>query len=639
MKETLIRLSLIIILPVLCGILFWKYLPIASSNSQDLQKDREMAEYIKRVTNRTSEGLTEVQTKNGVMVDLQGRFQNVFLARLDEKERLRTACVTDLEEANRFFKRNLETGQPLAEGLNNEEESIYEIAERHKMSPEELIFYKKLIKDFQEGNLGPTNANITIINNDGPNEGFNDPTPVSPEGGNNGTTLGQQRLNVFNFAAQIWGAFLDSSVTIQVRSNFDPLTCTSTSAVLGSAGTIYVIRDFTNAQLTNTWYHAALANKQAGTDLSTTNPDIQATFNSSLNGNPSCLGGFRFYLGLDNSTPSNTVNLLVVVLHELGHGLGFSSFVNGSTGQLFNNLPDVYTTFMFDRTQNLYWNNMTNGQRQASATNNGNVLWDGPNVRIASSFLTSGRETSTGRVQLYTPTTFQSGSSISHWDTAASPNLLMEPFITTGLPLTLDLTRQQTRDVGWYRDTNNDLTPDTITNVTPSSNILAIGSTASVTWTNTGGFNRNVIVELSTDGGTTFPIVLGSNVTNTGSFSFTVPNTPTGQARIRVREDNFVQPSGVSSNFIITNNSNASVTVSGRVLRSNGRPVASAIIRMIAQDGSTRIAMTNPFGYYRFFEVPIGTYTFSVTKKGLSFQDRVVNITEDTSNLDFVASP
>jgi len=603
------------------------------------EKDREMAEFIKRVTNRTSEGLVPVETKKGVVVDLNGRFQNVFLARLDETKDLRTACITDINEANLFFRRNLETGQPIYEGLKNDEESIYELSERHKMTPEEFLFYKEMIDKFQKGELGPVNATINIINNDGANEGFNDPTPVSPEGGNLGTTLGQQRLNVFNYAAGIWGAFLDSSVPIQVRANFNPLPCTATSAVLGSAGTYLVIRDFPNAQFASTWYHIALANKQAGIDLSTTYPDISAQFNSSLNNDPNCLGGWRFYYGYDNSTPPNTINLLVVVLHELGHGLGFSSFVNGSTGSLFSGFPDVYTTFMYDRTVNKYWNNMTNAERQTSATNNGNVLWDGPNVKIASNFLTGGRENSTGRVQLYTPTTFASGSSISRWDTAATPNLLMEPFINTGLPLTLDLTRQQTRDIGWYRDTNTDLTPDTIINVTPSNGVLQIGSTAQVNWTNTGGFNRPVIVELSTDGGNTFPITLGTNITNSGSFTFTVPNNPTAQGRIRVREDNFVAPAGVSSNFIITNFSAASVTVAGRVLNSNGRGVALAVVRMTSQNGTLRTTLTNPFGYYRFNDVEIGSYIFSVRKKGLSFENRAVNIVEDTSDLNFVASP
>lgn len=611
----------------------------AYSQSPDFEKDREMAEFIRRVTNRTSDGLTEIQTKNGVIVDLQGRFQNVVLARIDESKFLRTACVVDLNEANLFFGRNLETGEPILGGLLNAEESIYKVAKRHGMSPEEFVFYKNLIQQFNEGKLGPASSTITIINNDGAGEGFNDPTSATPEGGNTGTTLGQQRLNVFNYAAGIWSAFLDSGVTIQVRSNFDPLTCTSTSAVLGSAGTISVVRDFTGAQFTNTWYHVALANKRNGSDLVPANPDIQATFNSNLNGNPSCLGGWRFYMGYDNSTPPNTINLLVVVLHELGHGLGFSSFVNGSTGELFMNFPDVYTTFMFDRTANLYWNNMTNAQRQASAVNANNVLWDGANVRIASGFLTAGRESTTGRVELYTPSTFSSGSSISHWNTSATPNLLMEPFITTGLPLTLDLTRQQTRDIGWYRDTTNDLVPDTITNVAPNNIILTVGSVAQVTWTNTGGFNRPVRIELSTNGGSTYPITLGTNVTNTGSFTFVVPNNPTAQARIRVREDDFVEPSGVSTNFIITTLSSASVSVSGRVIGTNGRGVASAIVRMVSQNGTEKIAVTNPFGYYRFTDVEVGAYVFSVKKKGMNFADRAVNITEDVYDLNFTALP
>ena len=53
---------------------------------------------------------------------------------------------------------------------------------------------------------------------------------------------------MFNAAAAIWGAFLDSSVTIQIRSQFDPLSpCSSSGGVLGSAGALYVISDFPNA--------------------------------------------------------------------------------------------------------------------------------------------------------------------------------------------------------------------------------------------------------------------------------------------------------------------------------------------------------------------------------------------------------
>lgn len=46
-------------------------------------------------------------------------------------------------------------------------------------------------------------ATIFVVNVDGPGEGFNDPAPAAPVGGNPGTTKGQQRLNAFNYAAGI----------------------------------------------------------------------------------------------------------------------------------------------------------------------------------------------------------------------------------------------------------------------------------------------------------------------------------------------------------------------------------------------------------------------------------------------------
>ena len=100
-------------------------------------------------------------------------------------------------------------------------------------------------------------ATIVIVNADGAGEGFNDPTPVAPVGGNPALTLGQQRLNAFQHAASIWGATLTSIVTIKVEATFDPLTCTPTAAVLGAAGAADVrMADPTGTFLprANTWY-------------------------------------------------------------------------------------------------------------------------------------------------------------------------------------------------------------------------------------------------------------------------------------------------------------------------------------------------------------------------------------------------
>src|SRR5687767_11904432 len=110
-------------------------------------------------------------------------------------------------------------------------------------------------------------ATIVIVNLDGPGEGFNDPTPAAPVGGNPGTTLGQQRLIAFQHAAEIWGSTLDSNVEIRIQAAFNPLG----PGVLGSAGATAVFRDFAGvglfpgAEFPATWYGFALANKRAGT--------------------------------------------------------------------------------------------------------------------------------------------------------------------------------------------------------------------------------------------------------------------------------------------------------------------------------------------------------------------------------------
>lgn len=54
-----------------------------------------------------------------------------------------------------------------------------------------------------------------------------------------------------------------------------------------------------------------------------------------------------------------------------------------------------------------------------------------------------------GFPRLYAPCVFQGGSSIYHWDTTATPNLLMEPSINSDLTHDPDLTLQMLVDLGW----------------------------------------------------------------------------------------------------------------------------------------------------------------------------------------------
>jgi hypothetical protein len=228
-------------------------------------------------------------------------------------------------------------------------------------------------------------ATLVIVNLDGPGEGFNDPTAAAPVGGNPGTTVGQQRLIAFQYAADLWGAALTSDVTINIQANFNPLTCTPTSAVLGAAGTNQIFANFANAELANTWYHGALANRLAGADLApgptgTPADDMRAFFNSNLNGNPACLGGRGWYYGLD-ANHGTDIDLVTVLLHEFGHGLGFSQFASVTSGAQPLGLGDVYGEYLLDISAGLHWNEMTtNAQRAASAINSRRVVWDGINV-------------------------------------------------------------------------------------------------------------------------------------------------------------------------------------------------------------------------------------------------------------------
>jgi uncharacterized repeat protein (TIGR01451 family) len=222
-------------------------------------------------------------------------------------------------------------------------------------------------------------ATIVILNNDAAGVGFNDNTAATPVGGNSGTTLGQQRLIAFQAAANKWGATIDSPITITIRAQWAAQTCTATSAVLGSAGAISIYRDFSGAPFAGTWYNESLTSKLFGADPNPAQPEINATFNINL-GQPGCLTGTFFYLGLDNNHGAN-IDLVTVLTHEFGHGLGFQTFTNASTGAFNSGFVSIYDRFLMDLTTGKSWIQMTNAERAASSLKAHKLAWDGPQVQ------------------------------------------------------------------------------------------------------------------------------------------------------------------------------------------------------------------------------------------------------------------
>jgi cysteine-rich repeat protein len=283
---------------------------------------------------------------------------------------------------------------------------------------------------------------ITVIDRDGAGEGLNDPSPRAPLGGNPGTTLGAQRLNALQFAADIWESRLASPVEIRVGATFDTTqSCAGFAAVLGAAGAASLFFNFSGAA-PNVLYPGALADKVAGMDLDPGFDDIVARFNSNLGAGGSC--NLDFYLGFDGNPPSATsIDLVAVALHELGHGLGFAAAFNASTGAEAAGLDDVFELGL-ERHGVGPLAPMTNAGRAAAAIDDGNLHFTGPLVTGALGALSAG--VSGGHVQMYAPTTLRPGSSVSHFDVDVFPNELMEPSYTgpnhepgLALPLLCDI--------------------------------------------------------------------------------------------------------------------------------------------------------------------------------------------------------
>jgi hypothetical protein len=294
-------------------------------------------------------------------------------------------------------------------------------------------------------------ATIVIENADPAGTGFNDSTPATPVGGNPGPTIGEQRLNAFRHAANIWGATLPGGPTITVRATWEDLGCEANAGTLGAAGSLGLVRNFPNAPAINTWFGSALANTLAGFDLDPTNPEIMARFNKKL-GTEGCLQNSHWYYGLDTNPAPGGIALVTVLLHEFSHGLGFQTFTNSSSGMQPGGFPSTYDRFLFDNTANKNWTQMTDKERASSAINTGNLVWTGPQVLSDATFLTQGKDAH-GRPRLYAPNPLRAGSSVSHWDVVSSPNQLMEPNITNGLSHSVttpqDLTFSLLLDIGW----------------------------------------------------------------------------------------------------------------------------------------------------------------------------------------------
>lgn len=260
----------------------------------------------------------------------------------------------------------------------------------------------------------------------------------------------------FQRAVDIWSQHLVSSVPIKVQANWTPLG----TNVLGSANTTALFRNLPGQPLANSWYPSALADAISGVDQWTVagqpnQVDMQTRFSSNFT---------NWYYGLDGNTPGGSFDLVTVVLHELGHGLGFTGSAQVTSQGIGTHsqggLPYAYDRWVEDvdgvpmLNGSVYPNNSAELaaflQSSAPGTGTGgNVFFDGLYTRP-----TLGADTGLPP-RLYSPAQWDQGSSYSHFNDRAfaadNPNALMTPFVEGGEshdapgPITCALFK----DIGW----------------------------------------------------------------------------------------------------------------------------------------------------------------------------------------------
>ncbi len=238
-----------------------------------------------------------------------------------------------------------------------------------------------------------------------------------------------QAQAAFQAAVDLWAPLVSSSETVRVQANWTSLD----PGVLGSARSNFIWRNFLGASFADTWFADALADALGRADLGAGDFDIIANFNSDLP---------NWYLGTDGNTPAGQYDFVTVVLHEIGHGLGFAGSMRVDDGDAGNGVECAGVAaqgcygFSIPADPAVYDWYSENGMGQAllgfsspslalgSQLVGGDLFFDAPGANGANGGLPP---------ELYAPATWDPGSSYSHLDEttfgAGDPDSLMTPFL------------------------------------------------------------------------------------------------------------------------------------------------------------------------------------------------------------------
>lgn len=240
------------------------------------------------------------------------------------------------------------------------------------------------------------------------------------------------------FAVSIWSSLLPRDVKITINATWQIIN--EAGVLARTSITSYYLGSFIDAWKPFAYYPVALAEKIAATNL---NSDTEAELEISLNRRA------RWYTGTDGNTPTDNYDLVTVIIHEMCHGLGFTTSMNSNDTigwYGFNNIPLIYDTFI----ENLNGERLTDTLKFKNYSTDlygtltsGKIFFNGPLLMN----YTSGK-----RAGLNAPSNWIEGSSISHLDEQTiQADALMTPFIDFGEAIHNPgkLTLSILGDVGW----------------------------------------------------------------------------------------------------------------------------------------------------------------------------------------------
>ena len=217
-------------------------------------------------------------------------------------------------------------------------------------------------------------------------------------------------------AVDAWSASFTSKVPINVNATWDRM---GSSSILASATPVKYFNNFAGAPDKDLWYASVLANNLAGKDLDLKNPEISISINSTVSP--------TFYTGTDGNCPDNRYDLESVVLHELGHGMGFlsnSEYLTFGYGNIAKPTPyDAYAQLPDGRRLM----DLPSPSLELGSALTNNLVWSGINGVAANNGV---------KPKLYTPIAYEAGSSVSHLDLAtfgaSGENAVMAPNLAPG---------------------------------------------------------------------------------------------------------------------------------------------------------------------------------------------------------------